>query len=72
MFATPKAADALVKLASRIEHIKKNASMHKSKIAGMLAEFKAAIGGRGSAEAWSRVEKSCLDCLHAQILADTA
>jgi hypothetical protein len=70
-FTAPRAGAELFKLASRIERIKKNAPEHKRKIAGMLSEFKTALGGRGSAEAWARVEKSCLDCLHAQILAET-
>jgi hypothetical protein len=70
-FAAPKAAGDLFKLASRIERVKKNALAHRRKIAGMLAEFKAAMGGcPNDPEPWARLEKSCLDCLHAQILAE--
>jgi hypothetical protein len=69
VFTAPRASAVLSKLWRQIEREQKNAPRHQQRIAAMLSDFKTALGGRGSTEAWSRLEKSCLDCLHAQILA---
>jgi hypothetical protein len=53
---------------SLVESLQKKGPEHKYKIAGMLGEFRAALGGRGTAEAWDRLEKSSLECMYTQIL----